>query len=95
MSALGSVIKFLGIALSVLASLANLIIGLTAFFSIFGALAVIGIVLFPLTIGLYPFIAWIFEGDTSYFVLWGSLWGAFILGGVIAAIGSKLSGEEE
>lgn len=82
---LKNIVSIFGVAIAMLASLANLVIGLITLFHAFGGLALIGILLFPLTIASYPFILWIFAGETGYFVLWGILFGVFLLGGFIAS----------
>lgn len=94
MHALGRAISVFGVAIAVLASLANLVVALIALFHLFGNLALIGILLFPVAMGAYPFIVWIVNGSAIYFAVWGGLWGAFILGGIIASIGSRVAGEE-
>lgn len=89
------VIGVLGLVVAPLAVLANLVVGLIALFHLFGPLALIGILLFPLVAGFYPFIVWIFAGDTGYLVLWGILWGVFISGGLLMSLGKAIHGREE
>lgn len=91
---LANTVKTFGIIVGMLAALANTIIGFVVLIQFFGCLALIGILVFPVVTGLYPFIVWIFEGETGYLLIWGILWGAFILGGVIASIGAHFSGED-
>lgn len=94
MHGLGVVVRTLGMVIAVLASLANLVVALIALFGLFGPLALLGILLFPLAMGAYPFIVWIVNGSAIYFAVWGGLWGALIVGGIMASIGSRVAVED-
>lgn len=84
-----------GGALFMLASLANIGIGVYALFHYFGALALLGILFFPITVAFYPFIIWGLEGETVYLAVWGGLWGVCILAAALNFVGERLTGTEE
>jgi len=86
-------VTILGAAIVALAAIGHLSIGFINAFSIWGWGALICIPLFPIAILGYPFIYWFVTGSGELFAIWGILMGCALVGGIVASLGEKLSGE--
>lgn len=89
----GKGVSTFGVTLMFLAMVVNTCLGLYFAFTIFGLLALLGILLLPLLVTFYPLMYWIFEGSPSLFLVWGILWAIFILSGLICGAGEEIAGE--
>jgi len=89
----GKGVSTFGVTLMFLTMVVNTCIGLYFAFAIFGPLALLGILLFPLVVTFYPLMYWIFEGSPGLFLVWGILWAIFILSGLICGAGEEIAGE--
>ena len=91
---LSSGLSIFGVVIALLAQLANLVIGVINAFALFGGWAIpLAILFFPITILGYPILFWAATASGALFLIWGILWGVFILGAFIASIGGKFSGK--
>ncbi|MBT4511525.1 MAG: hypothetical protein HOC20_04860 [Chloroflexi bacterium] len=89
---IGKVTFSLGCIVWLIAGLLNVIIGISVVGGTFGTLGIlVGILLLPGLMILYPFVAWLWEGETVYFIIELIIWGVAFLAQVIAALGAHLN----
>jgi hypothetical protein len=97
---LGKSIGVLGWVLFTGSGIALIMVGGVTLYPIIGFATGFAILLFPILMVAYPFIAWVFLDEpvrlvVGRFMLWGILWGSAFLGQVLIGLGRRVSSEED